>query len=109
MKSNERKNRLSTVSDVFLFVLFLKSVLTTESPSPHQIQCNEVSVDNELEKTCGSAVGSGRLLAGCWVQVDNEAANCHCIVCRAAVKLHPPLVSVSGKRDFIGHRYRIAI
>ena len=70
MKSDERKHRLSNVSAVFLLllVLLVKSVLTTESPSPHQIQCNEVSVDNEVEKTCGSAVGSGRLLAGCkWI------------------------------------------
>ena len=56
---------------VFLLVLLVKSVLTTESPSPHQIQCNEVSVDNEVEKTCGSAVGGWWLLvaaAGCkWI------------------------------------------
>ena len=41
-------------------------------------------------------VSSGQWAAAGWVQVDNEAANCHCIVCRAAVELHQSIVSVSG-------------
>ena len=45
-------------------------------------------------------MGQQWAVGGCWLgdweQVDNEAANCHCIVCRAAVELHQPLVSVPG-------------